>query len=251
MPKDRIGLILNGDVPLELFAEAMRYFSELIDQLSREIGKDAEIEWQIVDLDAGSASATVCGISPNFDLVERVVNAYETVGNSLELKKTIPYSSAVVKAANAITDILDGKISSLEFFTTDYSSHITESTTAEGKVTRCRIYGSVSGLVETLSRRQTLRFVLYDNLFDRAVKCFFEEHQREMMRNVWDKKVSVTGMILRDWATGRPLEVRDIERVEIISDPLRGSFKNVRGVIPWREGDEFAEKTIRRVRDEE
>jgi hypothetical protein len=251
MPKDRIGLTLNGDVSLDLFAEAMRHFSELIDQLSCEIGQDAQIEWQVVELDTGSATAAVCGISPNFEMVERVVNAYETIGAALELKKTIPYSSSVVKAANSIANILDGKISSLEFFTPDSSSHITESTSVEGKIARSIVFGSISGLVETLSRRQTLRFILYDNLFDRAVKCFFEENQREMMRNVWDKKVNVTGMVLRDLGTGRPLEVRNIERVEIIPDTTHGSFKAARGVIPWKEGYELSDKIIRRVRDED
>jgi hypothetical protein len=250
--KNQIGITLNGDVPLDLFVEVIRHFNELITNLSHELAGDVKIDWQIAELEAGSATAEIVGYASDINIVERVVCAYETVGRALEMKKPIPYSSSVVKAAEGIASIIDGRISSVEFHTTDdFTSCITESPTAIGKPTRINVYGTITGLVETLSRRQTLRFILYDDLFDKAIKCFFEEDQREMMRDIWDKKVTVTGRITRDAITGRPLEMHDIQNVKIISDRPQGSFKRARGVIPWREGNEYAEVIIRRIRDEE
>jgi hypothetical protein len=245
MAKNWIGLTLNGDVSLNLYAEAVHHFSELVFQLSREIGGDHFVEWQIIELESGSATAVVAGICPDIELVEKIVGAYENVGRALENKKPIPYSYPVVKAAQAITNLLNGKISSVEFYTTDdYSSHITECVYPSGKPNKIKVYGTVIGLVETLSRRQTLRFILYDDLFNRGVKCFFEEHQRDMMRHVWDKRVT-------DLETGRPLEVSDVEKVDVISDQPRGSFRRARGSLPWIEGADPTERTIRRIRDEE
>lgn len=251
MAKDRIGLTLNGDIPLLLFSEAIQHFSELVSQLSREIGGDGEIDWQIVDLEAGSATATIVGLSPDYLLVERVVGAYENVGKALETRKQIPYSNSVVKAAKALTGILNGKITSIEFHTPDQSSYISQSSDVIDKPAKVIVFSAITGLVETLSRRQSLRFILYDDLFDKAVKCYFEESQREMMRDVWDKKVTVTGKVLRDASLGRPLEVREIENVVIITDQQRGSFRHSRGAIPWDDGNEPSEKTIRRIRNEE
>lgn len=251
MAKDRISLTLNGDIPLLLFSEAIQHFSDLITQLSREVSGKGEIEWQIAELEAGSATATIIGISQDYVSVERVIGAYEHIGHALETHTTIPYSPDVVKAAKALTDILDGKVTSIELTTPNHTSLITQAAGAFEKPTRTVVFGTVTGLVETLSRRQSLRFIVYDDLFDKAVKCFFEESQREMMRDVWDKKVVVTGKVVRNSTDGRPIEVREIENVKIISDRPRNSFRRARGIIPWDESYEPSEKIIRQIRDEE
>jgi hypothetical protein len=251
MEKNRIGLTLNGDIPLALFAEAMQHFSDLIGLLSHEVGGGSDIEWQISELEAGSASATIVGYSPDHLLVERVVGAYEIIGRALATQAPIPYSALVVKAAKALMGILGEKVTSIDFHILDQNLHISKSTDITERPVTMAAYGTITGVVETVSKRQTLRFTLYDDLFHKAVKCYFEKSQREMMLGVWDKKVTVTGKILRDASIGRPLEIREIEKVEIIIDQPRGDYRRARGILPWKEGDEPAEKTIRRIRDEE
>jgi hypothetical protein len=251
MAKDKISLTLNGDVPLRLFSEAILHFNELVNQLSREICTEKEVEWRIEDLEAGSATATIIGISEDYYSIERVVGAYETIGKALESHKPIPYSPAVVKAASSLTSILNGKVTSIELNTPDFSSYITQSSELSEKHTQTIVFGTVRGLVETLSRRQSLRFIVYDELFDKAVKCFFEESQIEMIRDIWDKKVIVSGKVVRDTLSGRPIEVREIKAVNIIPATNSKGFRQVRGIIPWKDGNEPSEKIIRRIRDEE
>lgn len=250
MTKNKVILTLNGDIPLDLFADSIKRFSDLVSTLSKEVGGTTEIEWQVADLESGSATATIIGLSPEIEVVERVVGAYEVVIQALEKGSPIPYSANIVKAAKALTSILDGKIKSMQLATQDHASLILESS-VNAPIFSSTTFGSITGMVETLSSRQTLRFILYDILFDKAVKCYVDESKREMIRDIWDKRVSVTGTIRRDPISGRPYEVRDIEHIQTIGEQRSGSFKRAKGVIPWKEGSKPSEQIIRRIRDEE
>ncbi len=252
MANNKISLTLNGDVPLKQFSEAMLHLNELIILLSKEVGENAQIEWQIEELEAGSATATVVGIYQDDYVVEKIVGAYETIGRALEKDEPIPYSQMIVKETKAITGIINEKISSVEFFTNNYSSSlITTHGVGIVKTKDKESLGSVRGLVETLSRRQSLRFIVYDDLFDKAVKCCFKETQVDMIRDIWDKRVVVTGSIIHDISSGRPILIKEIQDIKVLPVDTEGVFLKSRGKIPWETGDEPSEKTIRRLRDEE
>jgi hypothetical protein len=250
MAKDTVSLVLGGDVPLATFARVMGNFSALIRSLSDEVVGPGAIEWEISHLEGGSATAVVRGIYDVAADVERVVQAYGIVGQCLEQARPVPYSDEVVLTAKSITSILDGKVRSVEFVTDDYVASITEPLVEEEERGH-RLYslGTVRGVIETISLRGRLKFTLYDDLFDRAVHCYPDEGQREHLRKVWGKHVSVSGWIYRDPDMGRPLEVTRLGTIVILEDFPPDSYKAARGVMPWRPGDELPEVLIRRLRD--
>jgi len=151
----------------------------------------------------------------------------------------------------SITRILDGKISSIEFGVDDHIYHITQSYLPEKPSTKAYSYGVIAGKVENLIGHKNLKLTLYDTLFNKGVICYVEEEKRELLRNIWGKNVTVSGCIYRDIITGRPIEIHDIETIEIIPLPEPGAYKKARGILPWKTGDETAEQTIRRIRDDE
>jgi hypothetical protein len=250
MAKDTVSLVLGGDVPLATFARVMGNFSALIRSLSDEVVGPGAIEWEISHLEGGSATAVVRGIYDVAADVERVVQAYGIVGQCLEQARPVPYSDEVVLTAKSITSILDGKVRSVEFVTDDYVASITEPLVEEEERGH-RLYslGTVRGVIETISLRGRLKFTLYDDLFDRAVHCYPDEGQREHLRKVWGKHVSVSGWIYRDPDMGRPLEITRLGTILILEDFPPDSYKAARGVMPWRLGDELPEVLIRRLRD--
>jgi hypothetical protein len=248
MTKDTLILTLNGEIPLAEFAKALEHFSELVGALSNEIAGSLEVEWEVVHLESGSATASVQGSSTMEGVVERIVEAYETVGRSLEIGAPIPYSDQVIEEAKAITRVLNGKIKSVSFKTDQFEAEVVEPS-SEVEVKREYLPGTITGEVDTLSRRRGLKFMLYDHLFDKAVVCNLKENQQEIMREAWGKRVTVHGSILRDPETGRPLAAHNITKVEIHPDNLPGSYKRARGAIPWKEGMELPESVIRRLRD--
>ena len=68
----------------------------------------------------------------------------------------------------------------------------------EERKLRTRALGSIEGIVHTLQRREGLVFALYDSLLDRRVLCYLQPEQEEKMREIWGKRVRVTGSISRD-----------------------------------------------------
>lgn len=252
MARDTVTLALDGDVPLKLFARAVGDFSELVNALSDEVA-GADVQWVVDDLQIGSTVATVRGESEEVEAVERIVVAYAAVGRALQRAEPIPYSPRVVKHARAITSILNGTIPSIRFETPDEDatiySPLGEPATRSARTVTA--YGAVEGRIETLTRRKGLRFTLYDTLNDKAVSCYLQEKQDELMRGAWGRRAIVEGWVGRDAATGRPLTIRRVSHVEILSEVESGAYRRARGVVPLGADGLSAAEAIRRVRDAE
>lgn len=252
MTKDTLTLGLEGDIGLEDFAQAIGRFTGLIDALSKELSREAEIEWMIEDLYSSSAVATVRGICETRDAVARVVDAYVQVGDALAAGAGIPFSTEVRREATALTDVLDGRISSIRFETPERDVIITGKPSVGLRPGAVQYsLGTVKGTVQTLTMRRGLKFTLYDALFDKAVSCYLTEEQQERMREVWGKRAAVSGRVGRDPQYGRPMVVRDVTDIAVLKPPEPGSYKRARGVIPWKMDDEPPEDVIRRLRDED
>ncbi len=61
MPETTLVLALEGDVTLDQFSEAVNHFHKLLLQLSQEVAADTKIEWDLEDLQYGSAIMAVAG----------------------------------------------------------------------------------------------------------------------------------------------------------------------------------------------
>lgn len=255
MAKDTLTLTLTGEVPLSSFALAMSELNSLLEALTKDIlrgEENTEIHWEVTELEAGSATAVITGFSSEIDKVERVVAGFGVVGTSLHNNRPIPYSQDVVEHARLITSLLNGNgngyIKSVGFTTDEVQIILDTPIKEEKEITQYHRLGVIKGVVETIIGRPKVRITIYDALFDKAVTCHLESDQREMARNVWGKKVAVTGLIKRDQATGRPIEVREIVEIKEIHE-TPGSFKRAGGAIPWREGTRRSEEIIRESRD--
>ena len=69
------------------------------------------------------------------------------------------------------------------------------------------------------------------------------------MIDVWGKLATVEGVVSRDPATGRPIAVRHVERVEPHDECSPDAYKAARGAVVPMPGSELPEDTIRRLRD--
>jgi len=248
--KNTVSLKLNGDVSLSDFTKVMNHFTNLIELLTSEVGKQAEVDWDIAKLEGGSATAVVIGRSIDEIVVDKIIQAYEIVGQAITENKPIPFSDTIAIEARSITHVINGKIKSIEMRTDEFKTIINSSMVEEISEEEMNYsFGTVIGWVETLSKRGNLRFVLYDTMFDRAVTCYLAKDQEGLMLDAWDKKIAVAGKVYRDLETGRPYQVREVNYIEEKSRSPQGSFMLAQGIIPWVEGDELPEEQIRRYRD--
>jgi len=243
-------LSLAGDVTLAALATAINGWSDLVSALAEDVAGGASIEWAVEDLRPGSATATVIGASPVESAVPRVIRAYGVVGDAMEKGKVIPYSDRVSRSARAIVAILDGAVTSVSFLTAESESVVVTRSPEPGPRPAIHLsLGTITGTVDTLSRRRGLKFTLYDDLFDRAIACYLASGQEDMIRDAWGRHVAVTGLISREPFRGMPISLREIQRIRQVPEPPPGGFRDAMGVLPVTCEADRADLVIRRMRD--
>ena len=243
MAKDTVTFALGGRVDIEKLAEGVNALRRLIAALSR----SDSVSWVVEDLQSGSAVATLRGEADDPDIVERIVNDYGDVGGRLARQEILQNGSRVVQAADAIRN-LARTVEYVRFETPDDDFTIYgNGHTPERSLSRS--VGAITGRIQTLSNRGGLRFNLYDAVHDRAVGCYLNPGQEELMREVWGRRARVSGSISRELPSGRPLTVRKILNVEILEDFAPESYRLARGAVEWKLGDKLPEEVIRQLRD--
>lgn len=240
---------LEGELTLDDFSEAIKDFNALVSALSQEIGGTTKIDWRIDELNAGSALATIHGVSSDEQVVLGVVQGYAAVGKALQNRTPIPYSEKVRRAARSMRRRVKGSINSIRLETTFGEAIITRETEGRQESPIAYSHGEVKGIVQTLTNRGGLRFTLYELLFDKPISCYLDEGQENIMRGAWGRKVIVSGLIGRESEQKRPVVVRHITNVQILDDTPPGNYRLARGIIPYNEESEKPEVIIRAMRD--
>jgi hypothetical protein len=256
MAKDTLTLVLNGEVSLPDFSEAIRGLLNLVAGLHTEVAPGKQIDWLIDALDAGSATAAVRGVTENdsdIPAIECVVAAYEDVGYSIKLGRQFSYSSRVKTAANKIISLVNGRITSVRFETADvdveFSKRPGELVGVAGAHVAETAYGSARGRVQSMTSRGGLRFTLYDLIDERAISCYLAPGSEDIMREAWGKLVAVEGLVRRDPETGRATTIRQVKDIQIIPEGKPGDYREAIGAARGFLGDDLPEEVIRRARD--
>ena len=117
MARDTLIFALEGEVALEDFATAIGKLNSLLGQLAKEVTKDAEVTWIIDELYAGSAVASFRGVNDDASAVEKLVDAYEEIGDSLQSGREVPFSATVQRHARELVGVLNGRVTSIRFET--------------------------------------------------------------------------------------------------------------------------------------
>ena len=245
MPADTLTFEIGGRVTVAQLATGVSLFQQLVSALTADTG----VEWVVEDLHPGSAVVTLEGYSGNTHDIERIVFGYAEVGRALESQKPLPHQPKVNRAAEGIRRFA-ATVELVRFQTADadYTVLPKESSVVHPKLTTS--IGSVTGRIQTVSNRGRLRFNLYDSIFDRAVGCYLQSGQEEMVREVWGRRARVSGIVAREADSGRALAVRDILEIEILGDAAPGSYRLARGAVPLEPGTESATAVLRRLRDD-
>lgn len=214
MKKNQIALKLEGTVDLDEYAKAINAFNDLVQALTKEVG-DTDVVWSISDLEYGSAYVESQGYAPTFEPIERVVSAYHVVAGAISSSETIPYSYQVVESARKLASLIGENISALSMLAGErIATRIVQPIERVIKTEKVHSIGVLTGRLETLQRRRNA-FTLYDSIFDQGIQCLVADDLTEQLRQAWGKEVSVTGNIIRDPETGRPLEIREVTDIKV------------------------------------
>ena len=255
---DTVTLALQGTVPLSEFSTAVAHLHGLIGALAAE-AQAGDVTWQIEALEGGSASMTARGVAENGvppERIDRVVRDYLEVGRALEQRTTIPYPPAVRREAEALVEVLkSARIEEVRFETDESEAIVRQVSEAHGgtrdtpTTQRRGAYGAVTGRVQTLTSRNSLRFVVYDHIHDRAVPCYLVEGREDMMREMWNRMAHIEGWVTRDPESERPRAVRRVTRVTPITEAEPRDYLRAREALPLAPDAELPEHAIRRLRN--
>lgn len=249
MASETVTLALNGEIALDVFADEIRNWTALLSALAKELAPRANIEWFIEDLQPGSASTTARAESADANASALVIRAYADVGRALQRHQPPPYSPAVRQRASAIVKHIGKNITSIRFETPDEDITVVAHDRESQSPDLLRAYGTVAGRIQTLSSRKRLGFTLYDSLFDKAVNCYLRADQVDLIRDKWDRRAVVEGLISRDPETGRPVAIRAITDITVLPENVRGDYRDAEGMLANVPGEEPAEVIIGRLRD--
>lgn len=253
-----ITFALNGDISIQSFAEAVKHFRSLVEQLSSSVAKGEPIDWRVEVLEASSAFVGVGGYGEAL-AVDRVVTEYIRLGEDAQRGDLTPYPREIVGSVVDLVGLMNGQVESIRFETEESDALLThdakDAITAHKplvgqKPPTYKAWGAVDGYIQTLSQRSEYRFTLYDALFDKAVSCYMSASDEEKMRGMWGKRAMVEGMVTRDSGSGRPLSVRQISSVVLVDEREEGAWRSARGVSPSVSG-ELPEVALRRARDDQ
>jgi hypothetical protein len=250
MATDTLTLKLQGNVSLDDFAKVVSRFDALVKGLANLVAPDERIDWTVEDLQSGSAEITAVGTAQSSEPLIRVRSAYLNIGRSLEADEPVAYPPGVRDSAEGIRAVLNGQITAAIFETVEDDAIVRTAPhvhvpTRPALVTK----GAVSGRIQTLTNRGSLRFTLYDLLHDKAVSCYLAEGREDLMRDAWGKLAVVEGIVRRDPLTGRPIAIRGVTAVGIRPDPDIEGYRAARGALPWHADAALPEDVIRRMRD--
>ena len=243
MARNTVTFALGGRVEIQGLTKGISVLHRLITALTY----PSDVVWVVEDLYPGSAVATLRGEANDSAKIERIIDDYGNIGGLLERQESLRYGRRIVQAANAIIDLAQTvEYVRLETPDDDYTIY------GNGRPRErslMKSVGAITGRVQTLSNRGGLRFNLYDTVHDRAVGCYLEQGQEELMREAWGRRARVSGRVSRELANGRPVVIRQILNVEVLEDIVPGSYRLARGAVPRNSGDKMPEEVIRQLRD--
>ena len=253
MPNATLTFEIGGKIELKDLDTGIRLFTRLVDALTPREG----VAWVVHDLQPGSAVITIESRADDDAAVERVVRDYESVGKRLAAGAAdyapdmlVNGNARAMQAACAIRDFAaSGAVDYLRLETASDDFTICGPAYPPPRRTPTTIsIGAIRGTVQTMRKVTCMRFILYDDLHGKAVRCYLQSGQENIIRTLWGRRASVVGTITRA-AGGKPVAIREIMSVKAIKEVPPGSYKQARGAIPWKPGDMRPEEVIRKMRD--
>jgi hypothetical protein len=245
---DSVTFRIDGELTIEKVADAFSCFGKVLQALERD--QLANVRWVLAGLDYGSAAITARAEPLDDDAVAKIATMterYLSAGREVSTGR-LDGATPLLRVVRDLTEIAD-KENRVILETADdeliFTAPVSPVRVPAGTETT-KSLGTVRGRVETLSHRKGFRFTLYELTSDRPVSCYLHADHEDLMRDAWGHIADVTGVVTREADTGRPLTVRRVTSVDVVTEGEAMGFLRARGVVG---GTEPADAVLRRIRD--
>ncbi|HEX5959129.1 MAG TPA: hypothetical protein VFY92_10825 [Hyphomicrobiaceae bacterium] len=223
----------------EKFLRGVRSFFALLNEVTTRVaGKRGGVEWR-VHVKAGSNLIGVLP-EPGFDraIVGQIVAAVSEGVSSLESRAEKPryFTERAVKSLRELADVV-GKSDRDDTMVRIWAkkepipvTHHAVANIGELLSSEHEDYGSIEGKLQTVTDRGGLQFVVYEPLWDRAIRCRISEQLTELAITNFRKRVEVYGLI-RYRKDGKPVSIQADDIVPFPDREQIPSFRDVHGIL--------------------
>ncbi|MBX3070265.1 MAG: hypothetical protein KF883_07230 [Thermomicrobiales bacterium] len=249
---------LDDTTSLQRLARAMEAWDEAMSKTTEMIGPDHVLGIEVEDLSPGSAMISLLGTfdsdqSAN-DFTAEIVRFNRAVGSG-KIDALPPKLQSTAIRMRKVSELDNG--AGMVLATQDEDVYVAPTRDGGGNIVPFRYearksesYGVLTGRLQQITSRSGVRGSLYDVVFDRAVRIYFNPDAAEELRQKWNKEVQVTGLIRRDPASGLPLSVRDVtSTVELESKVNPDAWRVAYGVLSGQLPDVPSAELVRRLRE--
>jgi hypothetical protein len=244
MAEDTASLKLDGLVSLDAFRESLGAFAALLDCIARESDPDADIRWEVAELQAGSALTVARPILHSVEsasIAKRTVlklaeyTELATIGRAEDLSP--PVHEQFVRLSAVIgSDIPSLQISGGDSEWVRINSPIHAIGHAELVVDTSNLdirnyfKTSVRGLVTTNSAARALYFTLDEAHTHRKFRCFPNERWRKTIGDAWTYRqwVAVEGRVNE---RAEPNTITNITDIVVYPDAGSDEWREARGSL--------------------
>jgi hypothetical protein len=249
----RLSLRIDGDITIEAFREALAGFLHLLREVEQSVAGERTVRWTLEGLHHGSPATMiwkgearpakqtkkVVVIKPDYAPI--VGRALLSGVRRLEHGEGRPadFNDEALDATLALARVTKRQGISALSITGENSGaqpeapvtlDVTERTAAaveEIIAPRYTAPGAIEGVLQAITSRGGLYFVIYDSIFSSRVRCDIPAILKTKALDAFDHRVLVSGMVSRD-AEGHPRHIK-AQNIDPFPDDLPQS---IRGLDP-------------------
>ena len=240
---NRLTLEIDGpQITAEKFEMGIRSFLDLIKEVAKSVsGHSRGIQW-LIDIKPGSIKVDFLPKPEKAppDTVPSIVDTIVSGIASLESRDIRPphFSDRALRSAQNLASILDGKepdLDKVSIWIYERANPVSTNTIAHVDSllgVYSRDWGSIEGRLSVVSERGGLRFVVYDPVTSKPIRCYFDEDITEIeeVTGAFQRRVSVSGLI-RYRGDGEPISIKVDEFVVFPKSEALPSISDVRGIL--------------------
>lgn len=211
-----IKLFTATNPPLDAFLQALQNTFDMLRDIDAAVSSKPQgtIVWRIAHLSVSSAVATLDADSvlEDADFSDEVVRAYTKGLEQIEQGPTIPpfFTEDTLEKAKRLVSTIRGEVTKITIqaqgirpvaITQRVAANVDELIGPQYEA-----YGSIEGMLETLSVHGRPHFTIYDVLTRRGVQCLIPQGLVSKAHSAFQKRVAVSGKI-KYTRRGKPVSI--------------------------------------------
>lgn len=227
-------------LPFDKFRQAQEAIAILLQEVEQGLteGKRSSVNWVVSSITSGSVHLKLEGI-PTDDVqphnINEVITTVESGLAELEKRPERPlfFSDRALESAKALAELVGKDILGIQVGSNSHKVNLTKHLVAnvyELIGARYQSFGSVEGVLKSITIHRKLAFRIYNLLTDRSVTCYFKSNSIDNIKNAFGKRVFVYGLI-RSREDGEKISI-EVEEMEIFpSEEELPKIEDVIGIL--------------------